>query len=93
MGSADQIQTTSLYNVQPEAGWLYIFPSTLNHQVHPFTGEGEWRSLSFNIDFISTEQLKKIERLNSSNNFKIDTSENNDNMGYEVKIWVTILMN
>ena len=50
--------------------------------------EGEYEILmaSDNIDFISTEQLKKIERLNSSNNFKINTGENNDSMGYEVKI-------
>ena len=85
MGSADQIQTTSLYNVQPEAGWLYIFPSTLNHQVHPFTGEGERRSLSFNIDFISTEQLDKIKRLNTPS-YTVNTEEPDRSKGYEVKI-------
>ena len=85
MGDADQIQTTSLYNVQPEAGWLYIFPSTLNHQVHPFTGEGERRSLSFNIDFISTEQLDKIKRLNTPS-YTVNTEEPDRSKGYEVKI-------
>jgi len=87
MGDADQVQTTSLYNIQPEAGWLYIFPSTLNHQVHPFKGEGERRSLSFNVDFISKEQLEKLEKL-TSNDYKIDTEEDAkaNSMGDEVKI-------
>ena len=60
MGDADPFQTTSLYNIQPEIGWFYIFPSTLNHQVYPFKGEGERRGISFNIDVISKEQLDSI---------------------------------
>ena len=63
MGDADPVQTTSLYNIQPQAGWFYVYPSTLNHQVYPFKGEGERRSIAFNIDFISKEQLEKIQKL------------------------------
>jgi len=63
MGDADPFMTTSLYNIQPEAGWFYLYPSTLNHQVYPFIGNGERRSLAFNIDFISKEQLEKIQKL------------------------------
>ena len=63
MGDADPFMTTSLYNIQPEVGWFYLYPSTLNHQVYPFKGEGERRSLAFNIDFISKEQLEKIQKL------------------------------
>ena len=62
MGDADPFQTTSLYNIIPEVGWLYLFPSTLNHQVYPFKGEGERRGIAFNADFISQEQLEKIKR-------------------------------
>ena len=63
MGDADQFMTTSLYNIRPEVGWFYLYPSTLNHQVYPFIGDGERRSLAFNIDFISKEQLEKLEKL------------------------------
>ena len=63
MGDADPFMTTSLYNIQPEVGWFYLYPSTLNHQVYPFIGSGERRSLAFNIDFISKEQLEKIQKL------------------------------
>ena len=36
--------------VKPEIGQLIMFPSWLNHSVLPFTGEGERRSLSANIN-------------------------------------------
>jgi len=61
MGGVDPFSTTMQYSIQPEAGWLYLFPSTLNHQVYPFKGEGERRGISFNIDVISSEQLELIE--------------------------------
>ena len=63
MGDADPFMTTSLYNIQPTVGWFYLYPSTLNHQVYPFKGEGERRSIAFNVDFISKEQLEKIQKL------------------------------
>ena len=62
MGGADLFSTTVQYNVPPEAGWLYLFPSTLNHQVYPFKGAGERRGISFNIDVISIEQLNLIKQ-------------------------------
>ena len=36
--------------VRPEVGKLIMFPIWLKHQVMPFFGEGERRSLSVNID-------------------------------------------
>ena len=60
MGDADPFQTTSLYNIIPEVGWLYLFPSTLNHMVYPFIGDGERRGIAFNADFMSKEQLEKM---------------------------------
>jgi len=62
MGSADPFSTTEQFNVPSEAGWLYLFPSTLNHQVYPFKGAGERRGISFNIDVISIEQLNLIKQ-------------------------------
>ena len=61
MGGADPFSTTVQFNVPPEVGWLYLFPSTLNHQVYPFKGEGERRGISFNVDVISKEQLQLLE--------------------------------
>ena len=62
MGGADLFSTTIQYSIPPEAGWLYLFPSTLNHQVYPFKGKGERRGISFNIDVISIEQLQLIQQ-------------------------------
>ena len=64
MGGVDPFSTTMQYNIQPEVGWLYLFPSSLNHQVYPFKGEGERRGISFNVDVISQEQLDIISNQN-----------------------------
>ena len=61
MGGADPFSTTVQFNVPPEVGWLYLFPSTLNHQVYPFQGKGERRGISFNVDVISKEQLELLQ--------------------------------
>ena len=63
MGGADPFSTTVQFNLPPQVGWLYLFPSSLNHQVYPFKGEGERRSIAFNADFISKEQLEKLQKL------------------------------
>ena len=60
MGGADSFSTTTALNIIPEAGRLYLFPSSLNHQVYPFRGKGERRSLSFNADVISKKQVDVI---------------------------------
>ena len=60
MGGADSFSTTTALNIIPEAGRLYLFPSSLNHQVYPFKGGGERRGISFNVDVISKEQLDLI---------------------------------
>jgi len=40
--------------VQPEVGKVVIFPIWLLHQVAPFFGEGERRTMSCNIDIINS---------------------------------------
>ena len=57
MGGADPFSTTVQFNLPPQVGWLYLFPSSLNHQVYPFKGAGERRGISFNVDVISKEQM------------------------------------
>jgi hypothetical protein len=61
VGGADLFSTTSHFNIPPQQGWLYLFPSSLTHQVYPFKGEGERRGISLNIDVISKEQLQVME--------------------------------
>ena len=62
MGGVDPFSTTMQYNIQPEVGMLYLFPSTLNHQVYPFKGKGERRGISFNADVISKEQFEILQQ-------------------------------
>jgi hypothetical protein len=47
--------------VQPEIGTMWIFPKWLHHQVMPFYGSGERRSLGMNWNVIDSQsELKKI---------------------------------
>ena len=47
--------------VQPEIGTMWIFPKWLHHQVMPFYGGGERRSLGMNWNVIETQgELEKI---------------------------------
>lgn len=62
MGGVDPFSTTMQYNCYPEIGWMYLFPSTLNHQVYPFKGKGERRGIAFNADVISKEQFDIIQQ-------------------------------
>ena len=95
VGGADLFSTTSHFNIPPQQGWLYLFPSSLTHQVYPFKGEGERRGISLNIDVISKEQLQvmeenlKVQREGMTyNDYKIDTEEDAkaNSMGYKVKL-------
>ena len=65
MGAADPFSTSPIFNVRVEKmiGWLHIFPSTLGHSVYPFKGKGERRSLSFNADMISMQELETIKKM------------------------------
>ena len=67
MGGVDPFSTTMQYNIQPEVGWLYLFPSSLNHQVYPFKGAGERRGISFNADVISQEQMELLQLAHEQN--------------------------
>ena len=45
---ARQLTAASVYNVKPEIGDLFIFPSYMMHTVYPFFSNEERRSISFN---------------------------------------------
>ena len=46
--------------IKPEVGKMLIFPKWLNHQVYPFFGEGERRTLSanFNVHYSANENKR-----------------------------------
>jgi hypothetical protein len=45
----DKLSFLGPKSVLPKVGDIYLFPSWLSHQVYPFSGVGERRSISFNI--------------------------------------------
>jgi len=57
--------TRGLIKWKPKVGEFFIFPSHLQHCVYPFKTEGdlERRSVAFNADFISREQLEKQQEM------------------------------
>lgn len=52
-----QLTAASVYDVSPQKGDLYIFPSNLMHTVYPFFSDEERRSVSFNI-FLDSDTAK-----------------------------------
>ena len=50
------LHSSSEEYVKPEVGVMLIFPNWLKHQVLPFFGEGERRSLAMNWNVTDTEQ-------------------------------------
>ena len=46
---SSQLTAASVYDVSPEIGDLFIFPSNLMHTVYPFFSDEERRSVSFNV--------------------------------------------
>ena len=51
-GQTDSIFTTGSFLVKPKPGMCLLFPNTLYHQVYPFQGSGERRSIAFNMTYI-----------------------------------------
>ena len=52
-----QLLVSSVYDVKPEVGDLFIFPSYMMHTVYPFFSDEERRSVSFNA-FLDEEAAK-----------------------------------
>ena len=47
----DNIFTTGSFTFQPKVGACIIFPNSLYHQVYPFLGSGERRSIAYNMSY------------------------------------------
>jgi len=48
--NVERLRPPQSFEVQPEVGKLYIFPSWLSHMVYPFRGEGERRTVASNLN-------------------------------------------
>ena len=64
-GGANSALTRNSVRWKPKAGDFFIFPSHMQHCVYPFKTEGrqERRSVSFNADFISRQELNKQQEI------------------------------
>ena len=49
--SNNDIFTTGSFVARPKPGMCLLFPNTLYHQVYPFQGSGERRSIAFNMTY------------------------------------------
>ena len=49
--NSESVLTVGSFVVKPKVGTLLLFPNTLNHQVYPFQGSGERRSIAFNMSY------------------------------------------
>ena len=47
----DSIFTTGSFVVKPKPGMCLLFPNSLFHQVYPFQGSGERRSIAYNMSY------------------------------------------
>lgn len=52
MASNPYLDFGTSYQYKPEAGMLLMFPAFLSHWVHPFTGEGQRITISFNATLL-----------------------------------------
>jgi hypothetical protein len=67
--------------VKPEVGVMLVFPNWLKHQVMPFFGEGERRSIAMNWNVTDTEQQLRLfmsEREEKQYDEYLETKKAND---------------
>jgi uncharacterized protein (TIGR02466 family) len=58
MVSSSYLDFGASYQYTPEPGMLLLFPAYLWHWVHPFTGQGQRITVSFNANLIEPIELK-----------------------------------
>ena len=54
--NVERLRPPQSFEVKPEVGKLYIFPSWLSHMVYPFRGEGERRTVASNMNCWEVEK-------------------------------------
>ena len=66
--------TTGSFVVEPKPGILLMFPNSLNHQVYPFLGSGERRSIAFNMSYKGFKKDSGIQIAGDSVNLYNETN-------------------
>ena len=59
--NSESVLITSSFVVKPKVGNLLLFPNTLLHQVYPFQGSGERRSIAFNMSYKAFNKANGIQ--------------------------------
>ena len=71
--SNNDIFTTGSFVARPKPGMCLLFPNTLYHQVYPFQGSGERRSIAFNMTYKGFSKSSGIQIAGDSVNLYNET--------------------
>ena len=72
--SNNDIFTTGSFVARPKPGMCILFPNTLYHQVYPFQGSGERRSIAFNMAYKGFKKNSGIQLAGDSVNLYNETN-------------------
>ena len=72
--SNNDIFTTGSFVARPKPGMCLLFPNTLYHQVYPFQGSGERRSIAFNMTYKGFSKSSGIQIAGDSVNLYNETN-------------------
>ena len=70
----ESIFTTGSFEARPKPGMCLLFPNSLYHQVYPFQGSGERRSIAFNMAFKGFSKSSGIQLAGDSVNLYNETN-------------------
>ena len=70
----ESIFTTGSFVARPKPGMCLLFPNSLYHQVYPFQGSGERRSIAFNMAFKGFSKSSGIQLAGDSVNLYNETN-------------------
>ena len=70
----ENIFTTGSFVARPKPGMCLLFPNSLYHQVYPFQGSGERRSIAFNMAFKGFSKSSGIQLAGDSVNLYNETN-------------------
>ena len=70
----ESIFTTGSFLARPKPGMCLLFPNSLYHQVYPFQGSGERRSIAFNMAFKGFSKSSGIQLAGDSVNLYNETN-------------------
>ena len=72
--SIESIFTTGSFVARPKPGMCLLFPNSLYHQVYPFQGSGERRSIAFNMAFKGFSKSSGVQVAGDSVNLYNETN-------------------